>query len=1308
MVGAFRQCVWAAAVFLGLVFTAWAQVPARFDIGGYSVLGAPQLTNEEFSRIVSPYIGRQKTPADVQKAQQALQQAYFDLGHCSTQVNLANPEPEAGVVTFRLVQTPTPMNRDCVPTVVLGQKRVPSPVVVAPGEVATRPLADLSGTLAEAPAAAEPKTAIARAAPKPLQDRPVVKPLQDPPVTSSVIASAPPPLAEGPIRTTEKPLVAAPIVAAPALKPEVVTRSEPAVPIPAKPEPARDMAPSLAVTPAESSKPAPPAAIPKPALIAVAPKPEPVAAVAPNPEPVREVVPQVPVPREVEAPKPAVVAVAPRAEAVAAVAPKAEPVVVVAPKPEPLAAPKVEVAPQAEIVTKPAPAPVIVAKSEPASVVAPTPEPVVAAAPKPGPVVTTVPKVEVAALAAKPEPVVVIAAKPEPVAAPRIEAVTPPERVVKPVRAPVVAPPEPAREAVPPIAVARVVETPKPAVPSIARQPEPEAIVPGSEPMAKPIIDVTQRSEIAAKQEPAAAIEAKPEPLATPPVAVPIAEIPRPVAIVPKAEPVAVPKPEPVVVAKAEIAAEPAPALPPAEVVVVKPEPVAAATPPPAVARENDSAKPAVVALAPKPDALASVEAKPAAAPKPATAPPAEVVTKPVPVPVIVKPEPAPEVKPPAVAAPAVETPKPAMVVAIAPKAEVMASVAPKPESVALPKAEIAPPSEVLVRPLADAAIQLSPPPAPPPKLEIEKAPARPLQDPPQPQSKPEPEAARIAAAPAAKPEPKPAASPAPQAATPAASIYVQAAKESVDPVILADDAAAAALRFDIARYNIVGNTMLKQDEISRALRPYTGRQKDFADVQRALESLQTAYADKGYSAVQVTLPEQELERGEVRFEVVETRLGKIDIQGNELHSARNVRNSLPSLRAGATPNSIEIARNLRLANENASKQTQVALRAGSQDGEVDATVKLIEDDPVKYSVSADNTGTYASGKYRVGFGYQNANVFDRDHTLTLQYITSPEHPSTVTVLGLGYRVPLYGSGNSVDFVAGYSDVSSGTVNQLFNVSGAGTVFGLRYNHNLDRIDNLEHKIIYGLDYKAFKSNVTFVGSSTPLVPDITVRPVSISYTGTWRGTASQLDFYATYSQNLFPGGNDGANSDFQERKPGFPNPARTEAKAGYNIIRAGANYTYQMWGEWQARTIFAIQQTDAALVAGEQFGAGGAETVRGFDERAISNDRGWRATFELYTPDIAGNLGWTGGRIKLLAFYDTADLTRNRVQAGESSGASIASYGLGLRLQTKNVFSMKVDYAQVYHDGEMDSIRILKDGRRNSNTVHASMVWVF
>ena len=156
-----------AGLWLALAFAAVAQTPqsaARFDITGYAVEGSPLLRSEDFSRIVSPFIGKRKTAADVQKAQQALQQAYLDLGHCSVQVTLQKTEPDADVITFRLVQSAVPLIKDCLPMVVLDEKRATPPVPVAPGEVAVRPFADVTtAAVPETTPPAETKPEIARA-----------------------------------------------------------------------------------------------------------------------------------------------------------------------------------------------------------------------------------------------------------------------------------------------------------------------------------------------------------------------------------------------------------------------------------------------------------------------------------------------------------------------------------------------------------------------------------------------------------------------------------------------------------------------------------------------------------------------------------------------------------------------------------------------------------------------------------------------------------------------------------------------------------------------------------------------------------------------------------------------------------------------------------------------------------------------------------------------------------------------------------------------------------------------------------------
>src|SRR3989338_4957035 len=103
--------------------------------------------------------------------------------------------------------------------------------------------------------------------------------------------------------------------------------------------------------------------------------------------------------------------------------------------------------------------------------------------------------------------------------------------------------------------------------------------------------------------------------------------------------------------------------------------------------------------------------------------------------------------------------------------------------------------------------------------------------------------------------------------------------------VLLAQDKVAAApeaaeLRFDITGYTLEGATLLNRAEIDAAVAPFIGKDKDFSDVQRALEAVEEVYSKRGFSAVRVSLPEQELEKGAVRFQVLESRFGKVTVKG--------------------------------------------------------------------------------------------------------------------------------------------------------------------------------------------------------------------------------------------------------------------------------------------------------------------------------------------------------------------------------------------------------------------------------------------
>ncbi len=503
--------------------------------------------------------------------------------------------------------------------------------------------------------------------------------------------------------------------------------------------------------------------------------------------------------------------------------------------------------------------------------------------------------------------------------------------------------------------------------------------------------------------------------------------------------------------------------------------------------------------------------------------------------------------------------------------------------------------------------------------------------------------------------------------------------------------AVPAALRFEIVRYEISGNTLVPPQELERRVAPYTGTGKDFSDVQRALEAVELAYRDLGYGIVQVLLPEQDITKGVVQLRVLEPRVGRVIIEGNKFFDEANIRNSLPSVKEGETPSSRRIGRNLQPLNEHPIKQTNVVMRSGASEDQVDIAVKVTDDKPQRVFVTLDNTGTSETGNLRLGVGFQHSNLFNRDHTLTAQYITSPTQVDDVTIAGVGYRIPFYGWNSTLDLIAGYSNVDSGTVQGLFNVSGSGTIAAARWNYFLPKWGEFDQKVSFGLDYRALKSNVELVG--VPLgIPDITVHPASLTYTGQRRFSNAEFNFYGSVSANL-PYGQDGDAQAFER--------SRTGATASYVIWRYGLNYTWALPADWQFRFAFNGQYTDDMLVSAEQFGIGGPDSVRGYAVRELSSDRGHQGQVEIYTPDLSRKVGMTDDyRMRLLGFYDFGEVSRVNALPSEVEHDSVNSAGVGLRLNYRKSISIRLDAAQILHS--------TPNRATNSQRVNAAVAIIF
>jgi len=476
-----------------------------------------------------------------------------------------------------------------------------------------------------------------------------------------------------------------------------------------------------------------------------------------------------------------------------------------------------------------------------------------------------------------------------------------------------------------------------------------------------------------------------------------------------------------------------------------------------------------------------------------------------------------------------------------------------------------------------------------------------------------------------------------------------------------------AVPQFTITRFKLEGNSILEPAQVTSLLDPFTGPQRDFGDIQQAMEQLEHAYRDRGYTMVTVILPEQELAMGEVKLQAIEPRITEIKIDGNIHFSRENILESIPTLKTGVTPRVNAISENLRAANENPARKITLQFKAQDNPEELHAALQVADQKPWKLTLSGDNTGSKATGDYRTGLGFQYFNLFNRDHVAALQYTTSPDHISKVTIVSGSYRLPLYKLGDTLDIFGAYSDVNSGTSQVSgtdIKVSGKGIISGFRYNMNLPRAGDYEQKLIGGMDYRLYDNSAIILG--TNLGKDVVAHPLNISYGGVWTTETLVVDGSLGLLYNV-PWGGQGQKKDFEA--------ARSGSNANYLIMRYGLNFMIRPGADWMLRIATNGQYTPDRLIPGEQFGYGGSAILRGYEEREESWDAGFSGSFEIYSPDIAQLMNIPKTQIRLLAFFDGGTGYNLRPQPGDLTSNSLTSTGAGLRVGLGETFSFSLDW---------------------------------
>ncbi|HEY3856416.1 MAG TPA: helix-turn-helix domain-containing protein [Verrucomicrobiae bacterium] len=206
---------------------------------------------------------------------------------------------------------------------------------------------------------------------------------------------------------------------------------------------------------------------------------------------------------------------------------------------------------------------------------------------------------------------------------------------------------------------------------------------------------------------------------------------------------------------------------------------------------------------------------------------------------------------------------------------------------------------------------------------------------------------------------------------------------------------APAPLKFKVDRYEVLGNTVLSTNIISRVLAPYTGDAVDISTVTNAMAKLQMEYFQRGFVTVKVTAPPQQVTNRVIVFQATEGRVTTVKVVHNHYFSSNNVIAALPyvqTLQSGdRILNGKIFQTELDRANSNPDRQVSPEVRPGLEPGTTGLILDVKDRLPLHGRLEFNNYSPPGSPQLRVNANVSYSDLWQLDHTLGLQYGFSPE-----------------------------------------------------------------------------------------------------------------------------------------------------------------------------------------------------------------------------------------------------------------------------------------------------------------------------
>ena len=471
-------------------------------------------------------------------------------------------------------------------------------------------------------------------------------------------------------------------------------------------------------------------------------------------------------------------------------------------------------------------------------------------------------------------------------------------------------------------------------------------------------------------------------------------------------------------------------------------------------------------------------------------------------------------------------------------------------------------------------------------------------------------------------------------------------------------------IQFEVKEFELKGNTVLEKAAVEAIFKEYRDRPITFADLLQLESRLTRLYTRRGYINSGVVVPAQNIDRGVVVLRAIEGTVEEIRVNVNGRLQKSYIRSRLA--RGTKSPFNVEeLQEALQLLQLNPLVESLNAeLSVGLSRDRWILDVGVAPDgafDPVLF---VNNSRVPSVGSFQQGIELNHNNVSgygDRFSFIFKNTAGSDDYDTS-------YSVPINSLDGNVGIRYRYidSDIIEGNL-ETADIESQTDEFRLSLRQPILVSANSEsiQEFALGLEASRQTNRVT--------VQDL---PFPLPFSGADEDGETKISALRFFQ-------------DWTRRTRNDVLAARSQLSVGLDVFNATVNENapdskFVAWRgqvQWLRQLSNSninlllrsdIQLSSDNLVPIERFSLGGVESVRGYRQDALLGDNGIFASAEVRIPFYR----WSNGRNSLSAipFVDFGTTWSNSNER-DLVEDTVASFGVGVRLDLNNTLNARVDY---------------------------------